>query len=54
VEVQSGASIHWPSRLKIGAKTKKDPFVKIIGETQNVKIAKDLILSLLKVKVSTG
>ncbi|KAI6229221.1 Protein bicaudal C-like protein 1 [Aphelenchoides besseyi] len=50
IEKQSGAQVHWPSRLKIGAKTKKDPFVKVIGEPANVQTAKELISALLKVK----
>ncbi|KAI6226364.1 Protein bicaudal C-like protein 1 [Aphelenchoides fujianensis] len=50
VEKKSGAQIHWPSRLKIGAKTKKDPFVKVIGDANSVQVAKELISALLKVK----
>ncbi|CAD5224497.1 unnamed protein product [Bursaphelenchus xylophilus] len=50
VKLRSGAQIQWPSRLKIGAKTKKDPFVKMIGENEQVKVARDLITAVLKVK----
>ncbi|CAD5218091.1 unnamed protein product [Bursaphelenchus okinawaensis] len=50
VSAQSGTKIQWPSRLKIGAKTKKDPFIKIIGPVENVKNAKKIINSLLKIK----
>uniref|UniRef100_A0A7E4WA31 SAM domain-containing protein n=1 Tax=Panagrellus redivivus TaxID=6233 RepID=A0A7E4WA31_PANRE len=50
VEKETCTRISWPSRLKIGAKTKKDPFVKIAGEPTNVEKAKDNILILLRVK----
>uniref|UniRef100_A0A915ADG3 K Homology domain-containing protein n=1 Tax=Parascaris univalens TaxID=6257 RepID=A0A915ADG3_PARUN len=46
----SGALISWPSRLKIGAKTKKDPFVKVLGTAEQVNCARQLIASMLKVK----
>ncbi|VDN59428.1 unnamed protein product [Dracunculus medinensis] len=46
----SGALISWPSRLKIGAKTKKDPYVKIFGTPDEVNSARQLITSRLKVK----
>ncbi|KHN85522.1 Protein bicaudal C -like protein 1 [Toxocara canis] len=46
----SGALISWPSRLKIGAKTKKDPFVKVLGTAEQVNCARQLIASMLKIK----
>ncbi|MFH4976230.1 hypothetical protein AB6A40_002939 [Gnathostoma spinigerum] len=46
----SGARISWPSRLKIGAKTKKDPFVKVYGTSEQVGCARQLIASVLQIK----
>ncbi|XP_055680364.1 protein bicaudal C [Lutzomyia longipalpis] len=39
--------ICWPCRLKIGAKTKKDPHVKIIGMPDNVLKAKERVMCSL-------
>ncbi|GAB0095254.1 Protein bicaudal C [Sergentomyia squamirostris] len=39
--------ICWPCRLKIGAKTKKDPHVKIIGKAENVLKAKERVMCAL-------
>jgi protein bicaudal C len=50
VENATNTQISWPSRLKIGAKTKKDPFVKIIGIPESVAKAKESISNLLRVK----
>uniref|UniRef100_A0A8R1TUC9 SAM domain-containing protein n=1 Tax=Onchocerca volvulus TaxID=6282 RepID=A0A8R1TUC9_ONCVO len=46
----SGAVISWPSRLKIGAKTKKDPYVKMLGTVEQVNCARQLIASTLRIK----
>ncbi|KAM3725917.1 Protein bicaudal [Dirofilaria immitis] len=46
----SGAVISWPSRLKIGAKTKKDPYVKMLGTIEQVNCARQLIASALRIK----
>ncbi|VDM09629.1 unnamed protein product [Wuchereria bancrofti] len=46
----SGAVISWPSRLKIGAKTKKDPYVKMFGTVEQVNCARQLIASTLRIK----
>uniref|UniRef100_A0A0R3S2J0 SAM domain-containing protein n=1 Tax=Elaeophora elaphi TaxID=1147741 RepID=A0A0R3S2J0_9BILA len=46
----SGAVISWPSRLKIGAKTKKDPYVKMLGTIEQVNCARQLIASTLRIK----
>ncbi|CAG9530787.1 unnamed protein product [Cercopithifilaria johnstoni] len=46
----SGAVISWPSRLKIGAKTKKDPYVKMFGTIEQVNCARQLIASTLRIK----
>uniref|UniRef100_A0A0N5A4G2 SAM domain-containing protein n=1 Tax=Parastrongyloides trichosuri TaxID=131310 RepID=A0A0N5A4G2_PARTI len=50
VEEMSGARIIWPTRLKIGARTKKDPFVKIYGYPEDVKLAQKIINRDLKIK----
>ncbi|XP_051858957.1 protein bicaudal C [Drosophila albomicans] len=39
--------VSWPCRLKIGAKSKKDPHVRIVGKVEQVQRAKDQILSSL-------
>ncbi|VDD91240.1 unnamed protein product, partial [Enterobius vermicularis] len=46
----TGAEIYWPSRLKIGAKTKKDPFVKVSGTPSQVDGARQMINTYLKIK----
>ncbi|VDK80045.1 unnamed protein product [Litomosoides sigmodontis] len=46
----SGAVVSWPTRLKIGAKTKKDPYVKIFGTVEQVSCARQLIASTLRIK----
>ncbi|GMS94935.1 hypothetical protein PENTCL1PPCAC_17110, partial [Pristionchus entomophagus] len=48
VESLSGANVLWPNQLKIGAKTKKDPFVKIIGSPEQVESARQLISATLQ------
>uniref|UniRef100_A0A914BZQ6 SAM domain-containing protein n=1 Tax=Acrobeloides nanus TaxID=290746 RepID=A0A914BZQ6_9BILA len=50
VERKSGATVSWPTRLKIGAKTKKDPYVKVIGYPEQVQVAAEMVRELLKVK----
>uniref|UniRef100_A0A4W3JVF3 BicC family RNA binding protein 1 n=1 Tax=Callorhinchus milii TaxID=7868 RepID=A0A4W3JVF3_CALMI len=42
--------IAWPSKLKIGAKSKKDPHIKVAGKKENVKEAKEKIMSVLDTK----
>ncbi|XP_030382478.1 protein bicaudal C [Scaptodrosophila lebanonensis] len=39
--------VSWPCRLKIGAKSKKDPHVRIVGKVEQVQLAKERILSSL-------
>ncbi|CAI4222153.1 unnamed protein product [Auanema sp. JU1783] len=46
----SGATVIWPTQLKIGAKTKRDPFVKLQGTTEQIEKAKLLIMSTLHCK----
>ncbi|XP_028130634.1 protein bicaudal C [Diabrotica virgifera virgifera] len=42
--------ITWPNKLKIGAKSKKDPHVRIAGRPEDVKAAKERIVILLDTK----
>ena len=49
---ETSTYIKWPRRLKIGAKTRKDPHVEIIGQYENVKRAKEQVIGLLNSRVS--
>ncbi|XP_030754247.1 protein bicaudal C [Sitophilus oryzae] len=42
--------ITWPNKLKIGAKSKKDPHVRIAGRADDVQMAKERILSVLNTR----
>ncbi|KAH1001648.1 hypothetical protein HUJ04_005636 [Dendroctonus ponderosae] len=42
--------ITWPNKLKIGAKSKKDPHVRIAGRPEDVQCAKDRILTILSTR----
>ncbi|CAG9858598.1 unnamed protein product [Phyllotreta striolata] len=42
--------ITWPNKLKIGAKSKKDPHVRIAGRPEDVKAARDRVKILLDTK----
>lgn len=47
----SGTHIAWPSRLKIGAKSKKDPHVRVAGRSlHDIQTAKENILSALGIR----
>ncbi|XP_036142440.1 protein bicaudal C homolog 1-B isoform X2 [Monomorium pharaonis] len=39
--------VTWPSRLKIGAKSKKDPHIKVAGRLDDVRSAKEKIMEIL-------
>ncbi|KAJ8337887.1 hypothetical protein SKAU_G00368530 [Synaphobranchus kaupii] len=52
VMMETNTHIKWPSKLKIGAKSKKDPHVKVEGKRVNVREAKRKILDLLETKVN--
>ncbi|XP_061718547.1 protein bicaudal C homolog 1 isoform X3 [Cydia pomonella] len=39
--------INWPTRLKIGARSKKDPHVRVAGRVDDVKLAREKIMQLL-------
>uniref|UniRef100_A0AAY5F6C3 BicC family RNA binding protein 1b n=1 Tax=Electrophorus electricus TaxID=8005 RepID=A0AAY5F6C3_ELEEL len=47
---ETKTQIAWPSKLKIGAKSKKDPHIKVSGKRDNVKEAKEKIMSVLDTK----
>ncbi|XP_052772195.1 protein bicaudal C homolog 1-like isoform X2 [Mya arenaria] len=47
---ETNTQISWPSKLKIGAKSKKDPHIKVIGLPDDIRVAKDLIMSVLDTK----
>ncbi|KAJ8013679.1 hypothetical protein DPEC_G00032300 [Dallia pectoralis] len=47
---ETKTQIAWPSKLKIGAKSKKDPHIKVCGKRDNVKEAKKRIMSVLDTK----
>jgi protein bicaudal C len=54
IEVMNSTStqVSWPSKLKVGAKSKKDPHIKITGPIEQVKIAKEKIMQQLDSKSS--
>ncbi|KAG2455755.1 BICC1 protein, partial [Polypterus senegalus] len=49
---ETGTQIKWPSKLKIGAKSKKDPHVKVEGVKTGVEEAKRRILQVLEAQAS--
>ncbi|VVC95642.1 unnamed protein product [Leptidea sinapis] len=44
---ETNTLINWPARLKIGARSKKDPHVRIAGRPDDVRLAKEKIMQLL-------
>uniref|UniRef100_A0A1A9WTZ7 SAM domain-containing protein n=1 Tax=Glossina brevipalpis TaxID=37001 RepID=A0A1A9WTZ7_9MUSC len=50
VSKKTEVHISWPCRLKIGAKSKKDPHVRIVGKSEKVAKAKELVLASLDSK----
>ncbi|KAF4530658.1 hypothetical protein B566_EDAN004897 [Ephemera danica] len=42
--------ISWPHRLKVGAKSKKDPHVRIAGQPEDVQVARERVLDVLDAK----
>ncbi|XP_064388717.1 protein bicaudal C homolog 1-B-like isoform X2 [Halichondria panicea] len=52
IQEETSTLILWPSRLKIGAKSKKDPQVKVLGLPASVQKARELILTDLDTKSS--
>ncbi|KAM6953318.1 bicaudal C homolog 2 [Aplochiton taeniatus] len=49
---ETDTQVKWPSKLKIGAKSKKDPHVKVEGKRADVLRAKKRILEVLETKVN--
>ncbi|CAK6956604.1 bicaudal C homolog 2 [Scomber scombrus] len=49
---ETDTKVKWPSKLKIGAKSKKDPHVKVEGKRANVLEAKKKILEVLETRVN--
>ncbi|KAJ8248375.1 hypothetical protein GJAV_G00241350 [Gymnothorax javanicus] len=49
---ETQTQIAWPSKLKIGAKSKKDPHIKVCGKREGVRQAKERIMSVLDAKGS--
>ncbi|XP_056091005.1 protein bicaudal C homolog 1-B isoform X3 [Rhinichthys klamathensis goyatoka] len=47
---ETNTQIAWPSKLKIGAKSKKDPHIKVSGKREDVREAKETIMSVLDTK----
>lgn len=47
---ETNTHIAWPSKLKIGAKSKKDPHIKVSGHRDAVSEAKNRILAILDTK----
>ena len=46
----TNTTVIWPSRLKIGAKSKKDPHIRVGGLEEGVVLAKTLIMEHLDTK----
>ncbi|KAG7312462.1 hypothetical protein JYU34_001973 [Plutella xylostella] len=44
---ETNTLVKWPTRLKIGARSKKDPHVRVAGRPENVKMAREKIMQLL-------
>ncbi|XP_053987472.1 protein bicaudal C isoform X3 [Hylaeus volcanicus] len=44
---ETNTFVTWPSRLKIGAKSKKDPHIKVAGRPDDVRAAKEKIMEIL-------
>jgi len=54
IEDETGTTVIWPSRLKIGAKSKKDPHIRVGGQDEEaVKIAKARITEVLDTRVNS-
>ncbi|KAK2551783.1 Protein bicaudal C-like protein 1-B [Acropora cervicornis] len=49
---ETATTITWPSKLKIGAKSKKDPHIKVAGLPESVHQAKEKIMAVLDTKSS--
>ncbi|XP_013780140.2 LOW QUALITY PROTEIN: protein bicaudal C homolog 1-B-like [Limulus polyphemus] len=47
---ETDTQVSWPTKLKIGAKSKKDPHIKIYGRPEAVTLARERILEVLDTK----
>ncbi|XP_052751164.1 protein bicaudal C homolog 1-A isoform X2 [Galleria mellonella] len=47
VMTETNTLVNWPARLKIGARSKKDPHVRVAGRPDDVKLAREKIMQLL-------
>ena len=54
VESLTNTCVIWPSQLKIGAKNKKDPYIRVGGTRSGVSTAKNMIKELLDTGVTSG
>lgn len=49
---ETSTFVTWPCRLKIGAKSKKDPHIKVAGRPDDVRAAKEKIMEVLDTRQS--
>ncbi|XP_075229841.1 protein bicaudal C [Lycorma delicatula] len=47
---ETNTRVIWPSRLKVGSKSHKDPHIRIAGRDEDVKTAKNKIMSVLDIR----
>lgn len=52
IGTETGTCVIWPTRLKIGAKSKKDPHIRVGGAEEDVKRAKQMITEVLDTRTS--
>lgn len=50
IEQATNTTISWPAKLKIGAKSKKDPYIKVAGLPEDRLAAKQMVLSVMDTK----
>ncbi|XP_066925467.1 protein bicaudal C homolog 1-B-like isoform X1 [Clytia hemisphaerica] len=50
IEKATNTAISWPAKLKIGAKTRKDPYIKVTGLPEDRQSAKQMVLSIMDSK----
>lgn len=50
---ETNTFVTWPARLKIGAKSKKDPHIKVAGRPDDVRTAKEKIMEILDTRQSS-
>ncbi|KAJ0174830.1 hypothetical protein K1T71_009938 [Dendrolimus kikuchii] len=47
IMTETNTLINWPTRIKIGARSKKDPHVRVAGRPDDVRLAREKIMRLL-------